>query len=129
MQKQVFPPLLVLSSYIVTMKKCLLASLSLSAVALCADNTEQVWEGKISDSACGEFHKVDRAHSKHLSDRDCTLDRVRQGARYILVSHGKIYQIENQSFPGLKNYAGREVKVRGDTAADGAITVTSLSRP
>lgn len=109
--------------------KGLLTSLAICAAALFAGGAEQAWNGKISDSACGEFHKVDRTHSRHLSDRDCTLDRVRQGARYILVSHGKIYQIENQNFPGLEQYAGQEVSVQGDAVANGVIKVTSLSRP
>ncbi len=111
------------------MKKRLLTSLGVCASALFAGNAGQVWDGKISDSACGEFHKVDRTHSRHLSDRDCTLDRVGQGARYILVSHGKIYQIKNQNFPGLEQYAGREVRVQGDALANDVITITSLSRP
>ena len=109
--------------------KGLLASLAICAAALFAGGAEQAWDGKISDSACGEFHKVDRTHSKHLSDRDCTLDRVQEGARFILVSHGKIYQIENQNFPGLVQYAGRKVRVQGNVLADGAIKVMSLSRP
>ena len=111
------------------MKKRLLTNLGVCASALFAGNAGQVWDGKISDSACGEFHKVDRTHSKHLSDRDCTLDRIQQGARYILVSHGKMYQIENQNFFGLKQYAGREVRVQGDAFTKGVITVTSLSQP
>jgi hypothetical protein len=110
-------------------KTILFTSFIAFALSLSASNTEQTWEGKISDSACGEFHKVDRTHSKHLSDRDCTLDRVREGARYILVSHGKIYQIQNQNFPGLKEYAGRKVKVQGDVTENDTIIVTDLSRP
>ena len=111
------------------MKKRLLAGLGVFTMALSASSTEQVWEGKISDSACGEFHKVDETGSKHMSDRDCTMNQVQQGARYILVSHGRIYQIQNQNFPGLKQYAGRDVRAAGNLVADRVIAIKSLHRP
>jgi hypothetical protein len=61
------------------------------------------WKGKISDSACGASHaKMRAAHTDLASDKDCTLACIKSGSRYVLVSKGKIFQIDNQNLDDLQ---------------------------
>jgi cellobiose phosphorylase len=77
------------------------------------------WTGKISDSMCGATHKKMEEHgSAKISDRDCTLACVKNGAQYVFVSQNKVYQITNQDYAGLQKNAGPEVKVTGELAGD-----------
>ena len=56
--------------------------------------------GQISDSSCGASHsKMTDQHGK--SDRDCTLACVKAGSKYVFVSGGSVYQIDNQSFAAV----------------------------
>jgi len=85
------------------------------------------WTGEISDSACGTSHAKMMAEHKNLkTDKDCTLACVKAGSKYVLVSDGKVYQIENQSLPALQQRAGQMVAVTGDLKGD-SITVTKIS--
>jgi len=85
------------------------------------------WTGEISDSACGATHAKMMAEHKDLkTDRDCTLACVKAGSKYVLVSDGKVYQIQNQSLPALQQRAGQMVEVTGDMKGD-SITVTKIS--
>jgi hypothetical protein len=84
--------------------------------------------GKISDSACGASHaKMKAEHSNIKSDRDCTLACVKAGSKYVLVSGGKVYDIENQNFPGLEEYAGDNVRMTGDLKGN-TITVAKIEK-
>src|SRR3979411_1266836 len=75
--------------------------------------------GKISDSACGASHAKMMAEHKDLkTDRDCTLACVKSGSKYVLVSDGKVYNIENQNLPDLQQRAGQNVQVTGDLKGD-----------
>jgi hypothetical protein len=85
------------------------------------------WTGEISDSACGMTHAKMMAEHKDLkTDRDCTLACVKAGGKYVLVSDGKVYQIDNQSLPALQQRAGQMVEVTGDLKGD-SITVSKIS--
>ncbi len=87
------------------------------------------WTGEISDSACGASHAKMMAEHKDLkTDRACTLACVKAGSKYVLVSDGKVYQIENQSLPALQQRAGQTVVVTGDLKGD-AITVSKIAMP
>jgi len=80
---------------------------------------EQSRIGKISDSMCGARHNAAAEHSTpKLSDADCTAACVKNGAKYIFVSKGKVYQVENQDFAGLQDHAGQTVRVTGEIAGD-----------
>jgi hypothetical protein len=82
--------------------------------------------GQISDSSCGASHsKMTGQHGK--SDRDCTLACVKAGNKYVFVSGGSVYQIENQSFADLEKRAGQMVEITGDMKGD-TITVSKISR-
>lgn len=72
------------------------------------------WTGTVSDNQCGV--------TKH--DKACVEKCAAAGAKYVLVSKGKVYSLDAQDkFKGL---GGQRVKVTGTLSGD-AITVTSVS--
>jgi hypothetical protein len=92
----------------------LAAALSLAAPGKDA----QTFAGSIGDSMCGA------KHSMGGSDKDCTLECVKGGSKYILIDpSGKIYQLSDQKKP--EQFAGAKVKVTGTLSGD-TITVTSI---
>jgi hypothetical protein len=85
------------------------------------------WTGQISDSACGASHaKMLSAHSNLKTDRDCTLACIKGGSKYVFVTGGQVYQIDNQSFADLEKRAGETVQVTGDMKGN-TITVSKIS--
>jgi hypothetical protein len=86
------------------------------------------WTGQISDSMCGAHHKTMAEHGKKLSARDCTEACVKNGGKYVFVSKGKVYSIENQDFAGLPEHAGHTGKLNGDMSGD-SIKVSDLVMP
>ena len=100
----------------------------------------KTWTGTISDSMCGATHKMTKEHeqkgeisksaSKAEKDRQCTLECVKAGGKYILASQGKIFEISNQDFAGLPEHAGHTVKLTGDLNANGkTIQVSEIKMP
>ena len=86
--------------------------------------------GKISDDMCGASHKGMEHGGKQANDRDCTLACVKGGSKYVFVSEGKVYAVENQSFAGLKEHAGHTVQLSGDLSADKkTIKVSKIEMP
>jgi hypothetical protein len=84
------------------------------------------WTGKISDSACGASHaKMRAAHADLSSDKDCTLACIKSDSKYVLVSKGKVFQIENQNLDDLQKYAGQSVTLTGKQTGE-SIEVTSI---
>jgi hypothetical protein len=84
------------------------------------------WTGKISDSACGVSHaKMRAAHTDLTSDKDCTLACIKSGSKYVLVSKGKVFQIDNQNLDDLQKYAGQNITLTGKLTGD-SIEVTSI---
>jgi len=82
--------------------------------------------GTISDSMCGASHaKMTSAHAG-LTDHACTLGCVKNGAKFVFVSEGKVYQITNQNQPDLMKEAGNAVTVTGDMNGN-SITVTKIA--
>jgi hypothetical protein len=86
------------------------------------------WTGQISDSMCGAHHKTMAEHGKKLSAHDCTEACVKNGGKYVFVSKGKVYSIDNQDFAGLTEHAGHTVKLTGDMNGD-SIKVSDLGMP
>src|ERR1035438_1967186 len=75
--------------------------------------------GSIGDSMCGAKHMMPGE-----SDKDCTLECVKGGAKYILIDpSGKIYQLSDQKKP--EQFAGAKVKVTGTLSGE-TIAVTSI---
>jgi len=102
------------------MKKALgftMIALLVGAASMLAE--EKTWSGKISDSMCGRSHKSAIEHAgKKLSDTDCVNACVEKGAKYVFVAGGKVYNIENQDLPDLKEHAGHSVKLTGEMTGD-----------
>jgi hypothetical protein len=93
----------------------LAAGLSLAAPAKDA----RTFVGSIGDSMCGAKHMMGG------SAKDCTLECVKGGAKYILVDpSGKIYQLSDQKQP--EQFAGAKVKVTGTLKGD-TISVVSIA--
>jgi hypothetical protein len=92
---------------------------SLLSLAVPVKGGASTFVGSISDSMCGAKHMM-----PGTSDRDCTLECVKAGAKYILVDPtGKIYQLSDQKRP--EPFAGSKVQVTGTLKGD-TIVVTSI---
>jgi len=58
----------------------------------------------------------------------CTPACTKAGAKLVLLSGGKVFQIANQAFAGLGAHAGAQVTLTGGIAADGrTITVSKVA--
>lgn len=92
--------------------------LALATFAWADHHKAASWTGTVSDSHCG---------AKHAEASDaatgCVNGCVKGGAKYILVSDGKVYELDAQD--KFAPYAGKSVKVTGELKA-AAITVTSV---
>ncbi len=77
------------------------------------------WTGTVSDEHCGAKHAKASAAAE-----GCVEKCVSGGAKYVLVSKGKVYQVDAQGkFQGL---GGKSVKVTG-SLSDSTITVAEVS--
>ena len=83
------------------------------------------WTGQISDSSCGASHAKMTGAKK--TNRDCTLACIKNGSKYVFVSAGSVYQIDNQSFADLQKRAGQTVELTGDMKGD-TVTVSKISK-
>jgi len=93
----------------------LAASLSLPA----AGKDVKTFVGSVGDSMCGAKHMMPGESAK-----DCTLECVKGGSKYILIDpSGKVYQLSDQKAP--EQFAGAKVKVTGTLSGD-TIAVTSI---
>jgi hypothetical protein len=64
-----------------------------------------------------------------MTDAECAKACVEgHDAKWVLMSGGKTYKIENQDFAGLKDHAGHKVAMTGDVKGD-EITVTKIEMP
>lgn len=86
---------------------------------------EQTWVGEISDSACGSKHESGAENVPTPPSKECTLDCVRGGSKFVLVSDGKVFQIGNQGHAEIRGHAGARVKITGELKA-GAIDVAKV---
>jgi hypothetical protein len=122
------------------MKKLLsLTVLAYLGGSLALFGADKTWTGRISDSMCGADHsamtkehqkggELSEQSSRSSKDQECTLACVKSGGKYVFVTGGKVYDLENQDFAGLKEHAGHTVKLTGDMSADGkAIKVSGVS--
>ena len=95
-----------------------LFGLVLMFTALASLAAEQTWTGTISDSKCGASHKAMEHGGKKTDAHDCTVACVKGGAKYVFVSKGKVFDVENQDLAGLEEHAGHTVKLTGDVQVD-----------
>jgi hypothetical protein len=89
---------------------------------------EQSWTGQISDSACNRKHESGAENVPTPPDRDCTLDCVRGGSKFVLVTADAIFQIANQDNKDLATHAGHTVKMTGELKG-ATITVSKIEMP
>src|SRR6266849_8203564 len=87
---------------------------------------QQTLTGEISDSMCGASHTGMGDMGKN--PKDCTTGCVKAGGKYVFVSNGKVYGIQNQNFGMLAANAGAKVQVTGDVDKDGKnITLAKIA--
>jgi hypothetical protein len=111
------------------MKKLLWSVCLFVGLALSASAADQTLTGKISDSMCGASHaKMIAEHPDMKTDHNCAVACVKSGAKYVFVSGGKVYNIDNQDFADLEKGAGRTVRLTGDVNGD-TITVSKIAMP
>jgi hypothetical protein len=101
-----------------TKKSVMLLVLALSLCSWAMAAPAKSWTGTVSDSNCGVKHAA-------ASDKaaECVKSCVAKGGKYVLVSKGKVYQLDAQD--KFADFAGQSVKVTG-TAAGMDITVASV---
>jgi hypothetical protein len=100
------------------MRKGLLLMAAVLLAATMSWAGEMSWTGTVSDSHCGAKHAV-------ASDAaaGCVSGCVKGGAKYVLVSDGKVYELDAQD--KFAAFAGKSVKVTGDLKGM-AIAVASV---
>jgi hypothetical protein len=109
------------------MKKLFTYSLTMALCSPMIFAAQQAWTGKISDAMCGSDHAMMQKGATKMSDKECVTACIKSGQKYVLVSGGKVYQIDNQTVAGLQANAGGTVTVTGEASADGkSITVATL---
>ena len=92
---------------------------------------QQSFSGRLSDSTCGPSHNMKAAGASTslgsgLTDRQGLLACVKALAKYALVDqHNQVIPIANQDAMGLPLYAGRLVKLTGESKGN-AIVVTKV---
>ncbi len=80
---------------------------------------DKSWVGTVSDSMCGAKHATASADAAA-----CVAKCAAGGSKYVLVSDGKVYQVEPQD--KFSSFAGKSVKVSGTMTGD-AITATDVA--
>jgi len=101
-----------------TKKSIMLLVLALSLCSWAMAAPAKSWTGTVSDSMCGVKH----AKASEASET-CVKGCVAKGAKYVLVSHGKVYQLDDQD--KFADFAGKSVKVTGSLSGTD-ITVASV---
>src|SRR5262245_14452176 len=88
-------------------------------------STQQTFTGRLSDSTCQASHAA-KASPKNLTDRQCLLACIRALSKYVLVDpDGQVQPIATQDAMGLPLYAGRPVKLTGESKG-GSIFITRV---
>jgi hypothetical protein len=80
---------------------------------------EKTFTGTVSDAHCGAKHATASADAA-----ECVEKCVTGGSAYVLVSKGKVYQLDSQD--KFKGMGGKSVTVTG-TAKAGTITVSNVT--
>jgi len=118
------------------MKRLFIALAFVIATIPAGSAAERTWVGVISDSHCGAEPHQGEHKGKKVSDRECIIgiegdpsykSCLAYGAKFVLVSEGKVMKISNQDFADLKVHAAYTVRLTGDLIGD-TITVTKIER-
>ncbi len=100
--------------------RALFSIVALLVLVCLAWGAEKSWTGVVSDSNCGLKHATASADAAA-----CVAKCVEGGGTYVLVSKGKLYQLDPQD-KIAKSLAGKEVKITGTLSGD-KITVASAT--
>src|SRR5579863_8761720 len=87
-------------------KRFTMLAVSLLMFGCLAWSAQHVFYGVVSDSMCGAKHSRASAAAAH-----CVKKCVAGGAKYVLVSRGKVYQVTPQD--KFADFAGKRVRVHG----------------
>jgi len=91
-------------------------------------NAQQKWVGQIGDSICGlEANHSLGPDGKPLSAKECTLQCIKQGGSYVLISQGKVSKLANADKTQVRVFAGENVEVLDAFKGD-QITVSKVTR-
>jgi len=105
--------------------KALIMTGLLAGLCSFASAASMTMSGTISDSNCGVSHaKMTSAHAG-MTDKACALACVKNGAKYVFVSGGKVYTIANQNLADLAKNAGDAVSLTGDFSGE-TVTVSKV---
>lgn len=108
-------------------RKSILIGTSLLLIPLLSFATQQTWTGEVSDNMCGANHQAMAKQGQKVDPRECTLECVKGGGKYVFVSHGQVYQLANQDLPELQKHAGHKVQLTGELGTDDkTITVAKV---
>jgi hypothetical protein len=99
-------------------KKIVMLAFALSVCGCLAWAADQTFSGVVSDDHCGAKHSTPSADAAA-----CVEKCVAGGSKYVLVSKGKVYNLDAQD--KFKGMGGTRVHVMG-TLSDDSITVTSV---
>jgi len=100
-------------------KKVLLLAFTLLVFGCLSWAADKAFTGTVSDEHCGAKHATPSAQAE-----TCVEHCVQGGAKYVLVSKGKVYQVDDQD--KFKGMGGKAVKVMGSLSGD-TITVSSVA--
>ncbi len=96
-----------------------LALLVVGCMAFAAE-AEKSFTGTVSDSHCGSKHATPSKAAE-----ECVEKCVSGGAKYVLVSKGKVYNLDPQD--KFKGMGGKRVHVKGTLSGE-TITVSDVSQ-
>ena len=100
-------------------KRIILAGLMMFAFGCLSWAQNKSFTGTVSDEHCGA------KHAKASSAAETCVEKcVSGGAKYVLVSHGKVYQLDDQD--KFKGMGGKSVTVTG-SLSDSTITVADVT--
>jgi hypothetical protein len=98
------------------------------AVVPAAAQKDQTWKGAISDSKCNGKHPAGEHDGKKMTEVECTKVCMKNGAKYVFVSEGKVYQLANQKSKTIASHAGQQVELIGTIEGD-TITAKTMKTP
>lgn len=107
------------------MALCVAAVASVASIVAKNSNDQPAFDsivGYISDKVCA---KKDTRKAESDGHKNCAQSCVKNGSEVVLVSDGKIYELDRQD--KAKEFTGDKVKVTGSVSGD-SISVTSIER-
>ena len=92
------------------MKRLFVYSALMALCSLVVFAAQQTWTGQISDAMCKSDHGMMQKGAMKMSDKECAMACAKSGQKYVLVSGGKVFQIEyaqNHGFLRFRQIPGK----------------------